>query len=142
MAIDLLWYWPKEGGDLVLKILADGNNVCSTIAHQLHNIAVHECPQSAQEPLIFFPNFVYEFRSGLVFRLFDDQIGNDTEVLEFLAPEVPQERKAAVLLEIPTVLAQAGFEDASTLAKLRDVIRSNQQFVQSNLPSPRGSKSR
>ena len=28
------------------------------------------------------------------------------------------------------------------LAKLRDVIRSNQQFVQSDLPSPRGSKSR
>lgn len=142
MAIDLLWYWPKGGGNLVLKILADGKNMCSTIAHQLHNIAVHECPQSALEPLTFFPNFVYEFRNGLVFRLFDDQIGNDTEVLEFLAPEVPQERKAAILLEIPTVLAQAGFEDASTLAKLGDVIRSSQQFVQSDLPSPRGSKSR
>jgi hypothetical protein len=141
MAIDLMWYWPKDGADLVLKILEDGDNVCSRIAHQLHEIAVHQCQQSAKEPMVFSPNLVYEFGNGLVFRLFDDEDGNDNEVLEFLVPDYPEkQRKTTVLLEIPTLLRQAGFEDEGTLVWVREVIRTNMNLAKPDLTSPRESR--
>src|SRR5687767_11865357 len=111
----ITYFKPACGTKLVVKVMKYELNLCGQVADSLHQIASRECPQPGLEGEPFKPNFVYEFANGLVFRLFDDGLCADGQVLEFYVPEEFQHKTTEVLARIPRLLQWAGIGEPALL---------------------------
>ncbi len=79
------YYCPKEGCDIVVKIMQDGQNLSPWVGLQIHKAWTRECVLNSQPKCAFIVNITYRFASGLVFRLFDSGLQDGNEAIEFLA---------------------------------------------------------
>lgn len=115
-------YKPKEGADLSAIIRNDNANISESVARELYNIYLTE-PNNLPVPKRQFEhNLSYELANGVVFRLFNNQTGNDSLALEFLgAPDAP-ERKTEALAAIPDLLATTKLVDRETVESIRRAI--------------------
>jgi hypothetical protein len=114
-------YYQRPGGaHCTVKVTTAGENLCPRLAETLFHIATRECHQPGLDGKPFQRNFVYEFANGLVFRLFDDGLDAQGNVLEFYVPPEFQANKEQVLSRIPRLLQMAGV-DARSLRLLREL---------------------
>jgi hypothetical protein len=116
MTEQVTYYKPSSGDKLVIKVMKREKNTCGQLAYSLYRIASRECPQPGLEGEPFRPNWVYEFANGLVFRLFDDGLDPEGQVLEFYVPEPFQRRATEVLARVPRLLQTAGVGEEALLA--------------------------
>lgn len=113
MTEHITYYKPSCGTKFVVRVMRGETNLGSRLAYALYEIANRECPQPGLEGEPFKPNYVYEFANGLVFRLFDDGLLEEGQVLEFYVPEDFQHQTMEVLARIPRLLQLAGIGEGA-----------------------------
>lgn len=100
---------PQEGCDLAILIRERGCNASDFYAVQLHGMWKDVQNATGKLRATFIPNITYMFPSMLVFRLFDDGLQSDRQVLEFWSKcRTPESAKSKVLSTIPRHLVSVG----------------------------------
>lgn len=125
---NITFYKPQEGCDLAVLIRDSGRNASAFYAKELHELWKEVQRAAGKSRITFIPNITYTFPSRLVFRLFDDGLQSDREVLEFWSEcRAPEAAKSKVLSTIPRHLLSIGV--------LHGTVESLVAFIEAEWPS-------
>ena len=125
-------YCPKEGCDIVVKVMQDGQNLSAWTALQIHKAWTRECVLNSQPRCAFMVNITYRFASGLVFRLFDSGLEDGNEAIEFLARgnRVSERRRALSSIVDLLLNCDIARSDLDGLVPVLEKVANSKTFVE------------